>query len=1172
MRPVSLKIKGINSFLEEQTIDFETLTQGGLFGIFGPTGSGKSTILDGITLALYGKISRNSSNYINVNEEKGSVVFEFTISGQKHKNYRVSREFVRSKEGGINQGKCQLVDLILESPEILADKPTEVTKKCEEIIGLNLTDFTRTVVLPQGKFSDFLKLEGRPRREMLERLFNLSKYGDNLTDRLKVEKSKETEILYQVKGRISVYEGISSEVLNEKKAEYDTNHQALGKELEAFKKIEKERDETERLWVLQQELNAALAAEKVLQEKKTEIEEKERRLDQGKKAESIRMTIKDMESLGKQITELDSQLKISEEERMKLYCEKETVEKDWEAIDEEKSNKLSQYQNQLSKVEDAILLEEQQKLLDDQIKIIKKTNSQCYFQYEDYKKKISEIQESLVEKKKMLLVNETEEVSLRIDASYRDAINKGAKDAERAEKLKDEFNQKEERINNNRSLIQKLGNESDVLKRKHDALEMTIKEHANKLENLIEAQPSTRGELQKLGEETREIESLWIKDQTLSENIQMLVSETKRLEVEIESNNKVKDELSKTCESVKKSIKQLENENIGLQLRNQLISGESCPVCGSKNHPLEFSDEQGKGLREKIQKLEEELGLKEKELSQFTEEISQARGRFSAETNNLHTKETQKEELNTIVKEKKIMFQNPEELKERLNKARMELEAWELLKTEAEVQKNQQEQELLIIIGDLKEKTAEIKSLESQTEEYAAESRQKKEEWKTLNADLEKLSTKIVVTDFCSENMRLTKMTMRQNEILNELKNQRKELETDQNKKDGLNEKCNALEIQMRESMAAGDEKKKQRDEKKTSIIDKVGEDVAQELLGSQKKYQGEINRINAVWSELKEKSGKIKKSYKMVKESVSALTVKLETLEKQNETGKKSLDTQLMVLGFKDVAEVINAYLMPETMKSEQEIIKKYREDCVKVNGTIEGLNEKINGNIIAAEAYESVKNNYKRIKTELEILKRKETQLEAELKSLDSRLKELQGFLESKKKIDHQLALISDLEKLFSGKKFVEFVAVARLQYISIEASKRLLEISNGNYGLEADDNGRFIIRDYKNGGASRDPSTLSGGETFLASLALALALSAEIQLKGRAPLEFFFLDEGFGSLHEDALEVVMNSIEMLHNENLKVGIISHVESIKNRMPVKLLVTPGEAGVGGSHVRIER
>ena len=78
-------------------------------------------------------------------------------------------------------------------------------------------------------------------------------------------------------------------------------------------------------------------------------------------------------------------------------------------------------------------------------------------------------------------------------------------------------------------------------------------------------------------------------------------------------------------------------------------------------------------------------------------------------------------------------------------------------------------------------------------------------------------------------------------------------------------------------------------------------------------------------------------------------------------------------------------------------------------------------------------------------------------------------------------------------------------------------------------------------------RQTATLSGGETFVTSLALALALSAEIQLKGTAPLELFFLDEGFGSLDDMLLDIVMESLEKIHNRHLKVGIISHVESVK-------------------------
>ena len=152
------------------------------------------------------------------------------------------------------------------------------------------------------------------------------------------------------------------------------------------------------------------------------------------------------------------------------------------------------------------------------------------------------------------------------------------------------------------------------------------------------------------------------------------------------------------------------------------------------------------------------------------------------------------------------------------------------------------------------------------------------------------------------------------------------------------------------------------------------------------------------------------------------------------------------------------------------------------------------------------------------------------------------------------------------------VGFIILTRLNFENAIRGARNPMNSWNRMDSYYDEDGKFIIRDYKNGGAGRDASTLSGGETFLASLALALALSAEIQLKGTAPLELFFLDEGFGTLDDNLLEVVMSSLERIHNDKLKVGIISHVESIKNRVPVKLLVTPAQAGMGGSKVKIER
>ena len=132
-------------------------------------------------------------------------------------------------------------------------------------------------------------------------------------------------------------------------------------------------------------------------------------------------------------------------------------------------------------------------------------------------------------------------------------------------------------------------------------------------------------------------------------------------------------------------------------------------------------------------------------------------------------------------------------------------------------------------------------------------------------------------------------------------------------------------------------------------------------------------------------------------------------------------------------------------------------------------------------------------------------------------------------------------------------------------------LRKLSRGNYELECNEQGHFRIIDYKNGGIRREVGTLSGGEIFLASLSLALALSSQIQLTNHAPLELFFLDEGFGTLDDSLLDVVMEALESLHGFSSRaIGLITHVEKIRSQIPVKLMVTPAESGGRGSRVEI--
>ena len=425
MRPIRLKIKGINSFQDEQLIDFETLTQAGIFGIFGPTGSGKSTILDGITLALYGKLSRNSSNYINVNEEKASVVYEFVIAGAEEKTYQVSREFKRNKNEGINQGKCQLLELRPEGALVLADKTTEVTNACEEIIGLGLTDFTRTVVLPQGKFSDFLKLEGKPRRDMLERLFNLSKYGDDLANRLKSERISEVEKLNQIVGSMNTYEGVTPEALAEKQDSYKQNHQQLNENRERFEKLNAELSEAKELVGLLTEQQSAKKEAQDLETRQTEITAKEQQVVLGKKALEVRPFLEAFETLKKQVEASGSSLTDSEEKLAQLLDEKETCEKNFKQTDDYKSENLFKFQSKLEKVADAILWKEAQLVLETEIRELNKKMEEQNHNKISLENEKTRLTQEMEKEKKQLDEQRREEKQCRIEPEYREKISRG---------------------------------------------------------------------------------------------------------------------------------------------------------------------------------------------------------------------------------------------------------------------------------------------------------------------------------------------------------------------------------------------------------------------------------------------------------------------------------------------------------------------------------------------------------------------------------------------------------------------------------------------------------------------------------------------------------------------------------------------------------------------------
>lgn len=171
MRPVHLEIEGFTSYREKQVIDFRPLK---VFAIAGPTGAGKSSLLDGIAFALYGKVPRmggqNLKEFISLGADKATVRLDFEVGGRCFRVVRVMRQ---------SGAKPAQIDEITNGAEKrLADGTGEVSKAVQQLLGLNYEAFTQSVLLPQGQFAEFLHSSGSDRREILRELLRLGIYED----------------------------------------------------------------------------------------------------------------------------------------------------------------------------------------------------------------------------------------------------------------------------------------------------------------------------------------------------------------------------------------------------------------------------------------------------------------------------------------------------------------------------------------------------------------------------------------------------------------------------------------------------------------------------------------------------------------------------------------------------------------------------------------------------------------------------------------------------------------------------------------------------------------------------------------------------------------------------------------------------------------------------------
>jgi exonuclease SbcC len=341
MLPLKLTIEGLYSYQTAQTIDFEKLTSNQLFGIFGSVGSGKSSILEAMVFALYGdtdrlKKSGESRNYNMMNLQSDRMLIDFECLTGKNEKYRFIYEARRNSK--------RFEDVKPKERRILKEVNGEwegvERASTEEILGMSYKNFRQTIIIPQGKFRDFIEQTSGDRTKMLQELFQLEKF--DLSDKTNsIIKANNAEIQH-LSGKYSMLEEFTEVRGKELKAESESIETEKGKLEKLISGQQTDLQKLEALQSLASELEVANANLKKLESRVGEFEQKKSQLqhyqiayelfaEKLNKAKDLSSEVsaktKSIEKLNADFAKLENQAELAEKELETAKAEYENRDK-----------------------------------------------------------------------------------------------------------------------------------------------------------------------------------------------------------------------------------------------------------------------------------------------------------------------------------------------------------------------------------------------------------------------------------------------------------------------------------------------------------------------------------------------------------------------------------------------------------------------------------------------------------------------------------------------------------------------------------------------------------------------------------------------------------------------------------------------------------------------------
>lgn len=1068
MKILELRFKNLNSLYGEWVIDFTDpeYVSNGIFALTGPTGAGKSTILDAICLALYGSTPRlgkitGSGNEI-MSRQTGDCYAEVLFESQagRFRCHWEQRRARKSADGNLQDQEHEIADA--DTGRLIESKKSLVAGVIEETTGMDFDRFNRSVLLAQGNFDTFLKAGVEEKSKILEQITGTEIYSEISigVHKRQRDEQEELKILNAEISGIEILEPEQEKKIQDNLADTHKKEKVLvGKSAETGKAI---------TWLtkiknLESEI-LNLKAEEVKLKIDTDAFKPERtKLEQATKAATLDGVHATFSAHRKHQLDDETALKSAEATFAELELSANKKSEALKAAEQSTQKAKEELKTEAPLIQDIRLRDQK---IAEQTKAASEDADACTKEAG----KIRTDKEALAKEqdKRAVEENALEEVELYLKKNARDEwLISGLAGVE--EQLRN-------LISKQREIAQK---ETD-----HNKADAHVADAEKKLEAVSNQCGLKKQELKKAGENLQQGKDA--KDQLLGGKL-------------LREYHREKEELLREMASLK--FEGLE------ELRAKLEDGKPCLVCGATEHP--FAEGNVPAHDEIEQKIEA-----------LTWRID----------------ETEKQE--TAIKK----------LEQVETAARKNLNDSEKLETEAANAKKSAEKTL----ADLKDVLTKLRS------DFA-------ELKLAVSGKLKPLGiTEIPETEVESlfESLRSRLKAWREQE------KQKTDIEKQIGAIDSEVKRLDAvIDMQIR-SLA---EKQKSLERLKKELAD--GTEERKQLYGD-KKPDDEVARLNKAIADAEKAEKNARELNVDLQQELTKERTRIDSLNKSIKKRRPELkeaeadfSEALASAGFVDEKAFLEARLAREDRDSLFSRAKELDVAGTELNAKQEDRKTHLAREIaekVTDKTLEELKPQFEEFEESLKTLRDAIAGLKHKLSentAANERIKEKQSAIEAQKKECDRWIKLHGLIGSVDGKKYRNFAQGLTFELMVSHANQQLKKMTD-RYLLIRDDKQPLnlnVVDNYQ-AGEIRSIKNLSGGESFIVSLALALGLSKMSSRNVR--VDSLFLDEGFGTLDEESLETALETLSSLHHDGKLIGIISHIPALKERIGTQINIAPVSGG----------